>query len=488
MVERALQPARLPDEIQKEKIPSFKWTSVSIQEIVEKDHRLEASVYGIEGRQARKDLQKCKWDIVNLCGDKGLATAYHRPRFKRIYVEKSDYPIFQPSQINEIYPKPASYISDLTQTDIESLRVKSGQVLMTCSGTIGNCTYVRKTLDNKIFSHDVIRIEPKEYNGFIYAFLKSKIGFTIINTNNYGAVVSHIEPKHLNNIPIPNPSPVLKIQIHNLIEESFSLRDESNKLMDESQILLKESLQLPDIEVLQAKAKQFDRKAGFLNYSVSLSELDNRFDGSYHVPIVKVIEEHLHENAREVTTVGDSRISKAVILPSHFKRIYVQEGEGTVFIGGKNLYSLDPNDKKYLAPGQYSEKLRKNMIITENMIIISAKGSPGKVVIAPTHWNGWFISSNLIKIVPASKEISGYLYCFLASPYGQILMERQIYGAVVDIFEPIHINNVAIPVLNDNSIFKKINDTVLEASKKRTEAYKLEQEALKVLNEQVIYA
>ena len=83
MVERALQPARLPDEIQKEKIPPFKWTSVSIQEIVEKDHRLEASVYGIEGRQARKDLGKCKWDIVCL-GDKFIKNAFYLGRFKRI--------------------------------------------------------------------------------------------------------------------------------------------------------------------------------------------------------------------------------------------------------------------------------------------------------------------------------------------------------------------------------------------------------------------
>ena len=466
----------------------IKWTTVVLQEVVEKGYRLEASVYGIEGRQARRTLQECRWDLVPLCGGNGLATCYHRPRFKRIYVEKSDFPIYQPAQANEVYPRPSAYISELTRTDIDSLRVKKGQVLLTCSGTIGNCTYVRNTFDNLIFSHDLIRLDPKEYNGFIYAFLKSKIGRLLLTTNNYGAVVKHIEPKHLDDIPIPNPPALLKQEIHRLIEESFRLRDESNELMDETQALLKEVLRLPAIEELQEKSEQFDNTAGVLNYPVPLSKSNNRLDGSYHVPIVEVILKHLEKTAKEIVKIGDSRISQSVVLPSHFKRIYVNEGRGVVLIGGRHLYSLDPVDKQYLAPTQYSEKLKKDMFLAENMIIVSAKGTPGRVTITPSHWNGWFMSSNLIKIVPVSKEIAGFLYCFLSSPYGEALIKRQIYGAVVDIVEPIHIESIVVPFLKDWNVQMEINNMVLEANRKRTEAYELEQEALVALNEKVICA
>ena len=341
--------------VEREEIQSsdtgLKWTAVGVREVFEQGYRLEASVYSNDGRQARKDLEQCKWPISNLCGYDGLATSYHRPRFKRAYVDKSDFPIYQPAQVNELYPKPSAYISDLTQTDIDALRVKRGQVLLTCSGTIGNCTYVRNTLDNLIFSHDLIRIEPKEYNGFIYAFLKSKMGFTIINTNNYGSVIKHIEPQHLNHIPIPNPPPILKQTIHNLIEESFKLRDESNELMDEAQALLKEALQLPDVEVL--RSGQADQKAGILNYFVPFNELNNRLDASYHVPIVQAIERHLEKTAKEIVRVGDSRISQSVILPGRFKRVYVEEGSGIVFFSGKNISELDPSDKKYLSFSQH---------------------------------------------------------------------------------------------------------------------------------------
>lgn len=482
------RPAIRTVEDQQSQTSDLKWASVVVREIVEKGYRLDASVYGIEARQVREDLELSKWDIAHL-GNKFIEDAFYLGRFKRIYVEeKNGVPFILPSQMTEVYPKASKFISPITNIDIGSARVKKGQVLLTRSGTIGIVSYVSKTLENQLLSDDVIRITAKEYAGYIYTYLKSKVGRSLVTTNNYGAVVKHIEPEHLNHIPIPNPPPLLKQEIHNLIEESFKLRDESNELMDETQVLLKEALQLPEIEDLQEQAKQFDKTSGVLNYSIPSSELIDRLDGSYHIPIVQVIEQHLEKTAKEIVKVGDSRISQSVILPSHFKRIYVNEGEGTILIGGKHLYSLDPVDKKYLAAQQYSEELKEDMLLAENMIIVSAKGTPGKVAIIPSHWNGWFISSNLIKILPAAEEISGFLYCFLSSPYGEILIKRQIYGAVVDIIEPIHVKSVIVPFLKDEKIQIEINNKVLEANRKRTEAYELEQEALTVLDEKVVYA
>ena len=47
---------------------------------------------------------------------------------------------------------------------------------------------------------------------------------------------------------------------------------------------------------------------------------------------------------------------------------------------------------------------------------------------------------------------------------------------------------VSVPLLHDKKIQWEINEKVLEANRKRTEAYNLEQEALKVFDEKVIYA
>ena len=468
--------------------PDIKWTKVFLQEVIEKEYRLEASVYGIEGRQARQCLHDCRWGVVPLCGESGLATCYHRPRFKRIYVDTSEFPLYQPAQANEICPRQSAYISELTRTDINALRVKKGQVLLTCSGTIGNCTYVRNTLDNLIFSHDLIRVEPKESNGFIYAFLKSKIGRSLLTTNNYGAVVKHIEPKHLNNIPIPNPPAILKQEIHNLVEESFKLRDESNDLMDEAQTLLHEELRLPAIEELQAKAEEFDKIAGVLNYSVPLSKLSNRLDGSYHVPIVQAIEQHLEAVAKEVVRVGDSRISRSVILPGRFKRVYVDEGNGVVFFGGKQIYELDPSNKKYLSTKHHEDKIKNELTLRQNMTLITCSGTIGRVTIVPRHWDGWTANQHIIRIVPADTEIAGYLCAWLSSDHAYPLINRCTYGAVVDEINAQQVSKISVPLLRDKDTQRAINAKVLEANQKRTEAYELEQEALTVLDEKVIYA
>lgn len=467
----------------------IKWTSVDVQEVINSDHRLTASMYSNDGRQARKDLiEKCKWDTVYLCGENGLATAYYGTRFRRIYVDKQAFPIYQPAQINELYPKPSAYISHATQTDIDALRVKRGQILLTCSGTIGNCTYVRNTLHNLIFSHDVIRIEPKAYNGFIYAFLKSKTGFSIVNTNNYGAVIEHIEPENLNHIPIPNPPPALKQEIHDLIEDSFRLRDESNELMDEAQLLLKTALQLPSIEAFHERSDQFDKMASVLNYSVSSSEVVDRLDGSYYVPIVKAIEQHIVRTAREVAKVGDGQISQSITLPGRFKRIYVEEGSGVVFLGGKQIHELDPSNKKYISISRHTKKIKNELTIKEGMILITRAGTPGTTAFVPQHWDGWAITDNIISLVPISNGIAGYLYTWLSSDYGQELLHRFVCGSVVSYLEKEHILQLSVPLLRNESTQGKINDTVLEANRKRTEAYNLEQKALKVLDEKVIYA
>ncbi len=189
-------------------VTDLKWTTVTSNEVEQAKYRFEASVFNVEAKKAKEDLKRCKFPIVPLCGTNGISTAYHRLRFKRVFVEKSDFPIYQPSQILDTKPKPELFISHLTKTNIDSLRVKQNQILMTCSGTIGKATLVSKTLDNKIFSHDLLRIEAVNPidTGLIYAYFKTQTGILVLITNNYGAVIQHIEPEHLDNLQIPYPS------------------------------------------------------------------------------------------------------------------------------------------------------------------------------------------------------------------------------------------------------------------------------------------
>ncbi len=464
----------------------LRWCSTKLNEVLEKSLRLEASFF-TEGKYARKVISNCKWPKVTLCGANGLAKAYHRPRFKRIWVSKSEYPIFQPSQVLEVFPKPSGFISKLTKTDINLLRVKKGQILLTCSGTIGNCTVVGKTLDNQIFSHDLIRINCNTETdaGFLYAFLKTKIGNTLLTTNEYGSVVSHIEPEHLDSIKIPKPSLSLRNRVHELIMRSFELRDESNILLDKANQLLIKTLSLPPFDDL--KPKYFDNSFNVKNFNINLSNLENRLDGSFHVPLVKLILSKFKNGVEEITTIDDPKASSRVFLPGRFSRVYVEEGRGAKFFGGKQLFELDPLTNKYLSLSLHEERIKNQLVLKENMIVISRSGTIGKVALVPKHWEGYCASEDQIRIV-SKKNIAGFICVFLNSTYGQALLKKFIFGSVQDHIDDIQVSKTPLPLLKDKSIQKKINQLALDANQKRTEAYQLEQKAIQITNEKITFA
>ena len=102
----------------------FRYTSVTLAEVHMAGGRLDASVFNIEARQAREVISGCPWRKVPLAGVGGLTEAYHRPRFKRPYVDKPGIPFYQPSQLNDLSPTPARFLSGFKPNEFDPLRVK----------------------------------------------------------------------------------------------------------------------------------------------------------------------------------------------------------------------------------------------------------------------------------------------------------------------------------------------------------------------------
>jgi len=479
---RPVSSADLPEE-------ELRWTTVSLREVMERNLRLEASVFDIEGKHAREVLKRCKWPCIPLCGSSGISSeAFYPGRFKRVYCEAGAPDVIGflgSSEMLDVRPRPVKFLSP-AQNDIDRLRVEKGWILLSRSGTIGNVSLVGSTLSSLLISEHAIRIIVEQYPGYVYAFLKTSTGQAIIKASIYGAVVDQIEPAHLENVPVPNPPPILKERIHDLVMKSYELRDESNQLLAQAERLLYDVLKLPPIEKL--KPHYFDRSVDLRNYTVKLSQLGGRLDASYHVPIVDAILRELEKNAAEVTTIGDPRISKRIILPGRFARIYVQEGQGVPFFGGKQIFELDPSNKKYLSLVHHKKRIKEQLALQENMILVTCSGTIGKVNIVPKHWEGWTANQHIIRVVPASEDIAGYLYVFLASDYGYELITKFTYGAVVDEIDDKHVSQVAVPLLKDVTVQSEINRLALEANEKRYEAYRAEQEAVRITNEEVIHA
>lgn len=469
-------------------VEELNWTTVSTKEVEDAKYRLEATVFKIDARAAHDRVVNSKYGSVKLWSKKGFVlNAYYPDRFKRVYVDKvNGYPMILPSQMTSIKPVPTKFISKKTEYDI--LKLAPDTLLLTRSGTIGICSIVSKTLAGKTMSDDVIRVSFKDINdlGYTYAFIRTKTGQLTLSTSKYGSVIKHIEPEHLEDIDVPNATNSIKKSVHEKIVNSFSLRDKSNELLDEAEQLLIKALKLPLIEKI--KPAFYDSNFALQNFSVPLNQLNDRLDGSYHIPIINSIIDCLLDNADRILPLGSPELTEQIILPGRFKRHYVDEEHGTVFIGGKQIHELDPSNKKYLSIKKHGSRIDKQLFLKENMIAVTCSGTIGRVNLIPKHWEDWTMNQHVMRAIPINKDIAGYLYVWLNSEYGKTLIVRHTYGSVIDEIDSSHLSKVQVPILRDKALMERINTFALEANKLRSEAYYLEQEAMKEINDKVIFA
>lgn len=464
---------------------ALSYTSISLKQVLKNNFRIEASSFNLELEAAIQKVKSNTYGYINLLGDDGLIDSAAYPgRFKRTYVSKKNgVPFFLPSQLTDIFPKPTKFIfveNDSPLTD--ELKIKKNQLLMTRSGTIGNCSISSRTTYNQLYSDDVIRINFKgNFDlGFCYAFFNTEIGKLLIRANKYGAVIKHIEPEHLAGVVIPNAPEEMKKEIHDLIIDSFELRDQSNELIIEAETILSRELKLNSLEDMTVL--YYKDKDNLKNYTVKLSGTKARLDASYHIPIVDSILKHLEKNAKEVTNIGNHRISSKIVLPGRFKRTYVEKGFGAPFFGGRQLYELSPSEIKYLSLSQHDKRIQEQLYLDENMVLITRSGTIGKINIAPKHWESWIINEHVIRVMASSQDIAGYLYCWLNTKYGEVLTTRHTYGAVVDEIDDLHVSQIEIPLLKNETKQYEINNMILKANELRHQAYLKERKAIEKMN------
>lgn len=462
------------------------WSTVSLSDILNKGKRLEASVFDVESKHIRDVLKNGKYPLVQLDGKDGLIEeSFYPGRFKRIYCEKQDgIAFYLPSQMTDIYPEPTKWISKLTNVSIDDLKLKNNTLLLTRSGTIGNVTIVSKTLENKVFSDDVIRTSFKneEDLGYVYAFLKSEYGSNILKINSYGSVITHIEPEHFKEMLIPDAPYSLKKKIHDLIIQSYNNRDESNRLIDEATKIMIDELELPSIEELKKEAFSYSKDIN--SFSTKLSNLNGRLEGNYHLPLVEVIEKHLSKKANLIK-LNSEKITEKIILPGRFKRVYVEKGNGKIFLGGKEIGQLNPENKKYLSLTHHSERIKNELSIIKNMVLVTCSGTIGRVSLVPEHWNNWTVNQHVMRILSKEPYYS-LIFVWLNSEYGKELVLRQKYGSVVDEITDKQLGDVVIPIFKDNKINTSILYLIDEANELRYQAYKQEQEAINIMNKEVL--
>lgn len=181
-----------------------------------------------------------------------IASVFNGPRFKRPY---ADLGVTQGPTIRKYFTGTALTQLNLdnvkyldsnkanrqTKKHLETLTIYRGYILISDSGTLGRVTYALSQHDGHVATNNLIRviIEDRFLRGYVYQFLKSDIGQSLMLKNAYGTNQEHLEPDVIAEIPIPIPKDRSIVDsIGEKVINSIDRLEESLKLNNDSETLL----------------------------------------------------------------------------------------------------------------------------------------------------------------------------------------------------------------------------------------------------------
>lgn len=468
-------------------IASVPFTTVSAHWLSSGENRLDGGYYTAEVGAALRAVNDCGLEVFPL----GQVTAdiFILGRFRRIYASEvtAGWPYLSASEALSFRPTSSRYIArEHAPKMADQHFAKPGWILVSASGTVGRMVIATERLSNYFLTHDLIRIVPKDltpYAGYLYAYLSSRVGQALVVKDQYGSAIKHLEPHHLAGVPVPLLPEPDQAEIHAIVIRAFALRDEANHLLDEADEMLHQELRLPcfDENLVPYLPAPITPRQGIGHpdipqpraFTIKASELNERLDVSYHVPVVRAVTELLYKG--EYPPVPLSSLTDEISLPPRFKRIYVSKGYGVPFIRPSHLPQMRPYDL-----GQISRytKVLDSLMLHLGDVLITTDGTVGRIGIVTSRIAGWAGSNNIARIIYGNDDMrNGFLAAFLSTPYGFHQLVREIYGGVVDHIEVPHIASVLVPDAPDD-IQIEIGKRVVSAYEKKDEAWALEEVAI----------
>jgi type I restriction enzyme S subunit len=439
------------------------------------EKRLDAGYYA-QALRAHRELKGGRWRFQSL-GE--MADVFHPGRFKRPYAPRGKGVPFVGSREMFFWPlKPKDFLFG-TPEDWRALMVEQGWILVSRSGTVGQVLLVSDDFANIAVTEHAIRLKAP-MSGYLYAFLRSKYGRNLFQGIQFGAVIKQLEPHQIASFPVPLLDNEAQRSIHDKMFQALYLREEGSRLQKRVEEQLYELLGLPNPEALEPQYLPNPPGTKVPTFVVRRNELKGRLDGSYHAPEVKSLLRALRAGRYPLTPL--EKLTNYIRIPPRFKRHYVDPAQGVPFLRPSDLATVRVLEQRYIA--KWIPELPQ-LMLNRGEVLVSTDGSVGDVGYVTDAYKGWAASNNIGRIAAKDgKAHPGYLYAFLASPYGQMQLQQEVYGGVIDHLEVEHLAKIDVPdaPLDEQ---EKIGAEVLRAFTLRDMANKLEEETIAELEEAI---
>lgn len=400
--------------------------------------RLDAAGYASGGLEARDRIVGGQWRTVPL---EDIAQLFVESRFARTYVSDAAHgiPYMTASEMLLADLSDLRYLSLARTPQMHRLQVHEGWTLVSCSGTIGRTSYVRREMEGVAASHDVIRAAPRGAEvlpGYLFAFLSSAPAQAMIKQRTYGSVVQHIEPQHIADLPVPLLSEDKQWKVHDLVVRAAEARTDASRLLDEAASYF-DSLAGP-----MPSRHDHARDAGI----VRRDSLAGRLDAFHHVGW-----------AAEAELLGDPLGSLADIsVPNRMKLVLADRG--LPFLTGVDVYQVRPRAEKRVARWIAESG---GLVLNTRSILLQVDGQRygliGRPALAGDRLIGASASWHLARIVTSEW---GRIFAFARSHIGRRAILRRSYGTSVPAISASQLSKVRVPCL-PSEMADKAEDALL---------------------------
>ena len=118
---------------------------------------------------------------------------------------------------------------------------------------------------------------------------------------------------------------------------------------------------------------------------------------------------------------------------------------------------------------RYSQLEYNAFLIKKDWLLVTRSGTLGRVFYVTKHFEDWFASDDLIRIIPKQPKTAGYLYAWLSQPLARQQILRERYGGQIDHIDDTHLRTVPVPLMN-NDIISRITKNISHGMKSRDAA------------------
>lgn len=452
----------------------MKTLSVKHQWLGESDLRLDASYHLSDGKQNRTKINNSP--LGNWLLREVTNKIFYGGRSKRVYVNNEDagLPFMGSSDMLKIDLSSLKLISKKLTQKINDLLLQEGWTLISRSGTIGNTTYVTSEFEGKAASEHIIRVVPnkKIKNGFLYSFLSSKYGYSLMTQGTFGAVIQHIEPEYLSNLPIPVFPDSKQQEIHDLIVEASRLRVEGNRLLREAIGLIESRVyeSIGETKNIQFSSRNIQR----------INSFGCRLDAPFNCSIGRDIFDKIKSGANK--SISDvAKVFHPILFGK--KNLRGTPSKGNALYKSSSMMRLKPETDFWLSLRKVDSYSK--LQVMEGWVLVSRTGTVGNVVRIGQAMHESFVDDHMIRVAPYD-GYEGLVFCYLKSFYGQKLIEFQKYGSVQEVINSHAIGQIPIhKSLLEENLLGSINGIVNKSSENFDVAFKKESRAIDLVEKEI---